>query len=206
MPRCRDAACRRNSRLSCDLFLAIGSSLVVWPAAGFPLMAKAQRRPACHHQSRADRLRRHRRSRGARGHRHGARAVRRRRVIHRCSQAVTAFGHVLHFCAFPFDGECYLRFKKFVRFVKRPRGRRHRKSGGLGVMASDGIETKSIGVGLGPDVDLTDEAAARGHRNLRRHQMVRCRQGLRLHRSRQRHGRRAAARDLPAPRRLSDRL
>jgi NAD-dependent deacetylase len=26
--------------LSCDLFLAIGSSLVVWPAAGFPLMAK----------------------------------------------------------------------------------------------------------------------------------------------------------------------
>jgi NAD-dependent deacetylase len=26
--------------LSCDLFLAIGSSLVVWPAAGFPLLAK----------------------------------------------------------------------------------------------------------------------------------------------------------------------
>jgi NAD-dependent deacetylase len=26
--------------LCCDLFLAIGSSLVVWPAAGFPLMAK----------------------------------------------------------------------------------------------------------------------------------------------------------------------
>jgi len=25
---------------SCDLFLAIGSSLVVWPAAGFPLAAK----------------------------------------------------------------------------------------------------------------------------------------------------------------------
>jgi NAD-dependent deacetylase len=25
---------------SCDLFLAVGSSLVVWPAAGFPLMAK----------------------------------------------------------------------------------------------------------------------------------------------------------------------
>ncbi len=25
---------------SCDLFLAIGSSLVVWPAAGFPVMAK----------------------------------------------------------------------------------------------------------------------------------------------------------------------
>ena len=26
--------------LSADLFVAIGSSLVVWPAAGFPLMAK----------------------------------------------------------------------------------------------------------------------------------------------------------------------
>jgi NAD-dependent deacetylase len=26
--------------LACDLFLAIGSSLVVWPAAGFPVMAK----------------------------------------------------------------------------------------------------------------------------------------------------------------------
>jgi NAD-dependent deacetylase len=26
--------------LGCDLFLSIGSSLVVWPAAGFPLMAK----------------------------------------------------------------------------------------------------------------------------------------------------------------------
>jgi NAD-dependent deacetylase len=25
---------------NCDLFLAVGSSLVVWPAAGFPLIAK----------------------------------------------------------------------------------------------------------------------------------------------------------------------
>jgi NAD-dependent deacetylase len=24
----------------CDLFIAIGSSLVVWPAAGFPMMAR----------------------------------------------------------------------------------------------------------------------------------------------------------------------
>ena len=24
----------------CDLFISIGSSLVVWPAAGFPMMAK----------------------------------------------------------------------------------------------------------------------------------------------------------------------
>jgi NAD-dependent deacetylase len=37
-----DAAMRRAemATLDCDLFLAIGSSLVVWPAAGFPLMAK----------------------------------------------------------------------------------------------------------------------------------------------------------------------
>ena len=37
-----DEAMRRATELaqSCDLFLAIGSSLVVWPAAGFPLMAK----------------------------------------------------------------------------------------------------------------------------------------------------------------------
>ena len=34
---------RRATELAqhCDLFLAIGSSLVVWPAAGFPLMAKS---------------------------------------------------------------------------------------------------------------------------------------------------------------------
>lgn len=29
-----------DATLACDLFLAIGSSLVVWPAAGFPLLAK----------------------------------------------------------------------------------------------------------------------------------------------------------------------
>jgi len=33
------------------------------------------------------------------------------------------------------------------------------KSGGLGVMASDGIEPKSLNPGLGPDVDLNDETA-----------------------------------------------
>ena len=37
-----EEAMRRAQELteSCDLFLAIGSSLVVWPAAGFPLAAK----------------------------------------------------------------------------------------------------------------------------------------------------------------------
>jgi NAD-dependent deacetylase len=37
-----ERAMQRAERLTreCDLFLAVGSSLVVWPAAGFPLMAK----------------------------------------------------------------------------------------------------------------------------------------------------------------------
>jgi NAD-dependent deacetylase len=37
-----DAAMQRAQELTlgCDLFLSIGSSLVVWPAAGFPLLAK----------------------------------------------------------------------------------------------------------------------------------------------------------------------
>jgi NAD-dependent deacetylase len=37
-----EAAMRRAQALAtdCDLFLAVGSSLVVWPAAGFPVMAK----------------------------------------------------------------------------------------------------------------------------------------------------------------------
>ena len=40
--RCPKRPMRRAEELTlaCDLFLAIGSSLVVWPAAGFPLMAK----------------------------------------------------------------------------------------------------------------------------------------------------------------------
>jgi NAD-dependent deacetylase len=39
MPEAAMAQAQRLT-LSCDLFMAIGSSLVVWPAAGFPLMAK----------------------------------------------------------------------------------------------------------------------------------------------------------------------
>jgi cold shock protein len=41
-----------------------------------------------------------------------------------------------------------------------PEGRQHQR-GGHGVMASDGIETKSTTPGLGPDVALPDEASAR---------------------------------------------
>src|SRR5205807_3460820 len=42
LPILPEDAMRRAERLTldCDLFLAIGSSLVVWPAAGFPLTAK----------------------------------------------------------------------------------------------------------------------------------------------------------------------
>jgi NAD-dependent protein deacetylase/lipoamidase len=42
-----EAAMQRAEEMTmaCDLFLAVGSSLVVWPAAGFPLMAK--RNGAC---------------------------------------------------------------------------------------------------------------------------------------------------------------
>ena len=60
--------------LACDLFLAIGSSLVVYPAAGFPLLAKKQRRRARHRQPRADGARRVRRSRHQRRDRRRARA------------------------------------------------------------------------------------------------------------------------------------
>ncbi len=62
--------------LTCDLFLAIGSSLVVWPAAGFPLMAKRNSAAFDHHQPGADRVRRHCRSCRAPGHRRRACAFR----------------------------------------------------------------------------------------------------------------------------------
>jgi CspA family cold shock protein len=39
-----------------------------------------------------------------------------------------------------------------------PFGRQHKSGGGLGVMASDGIEQKSSKAGFGPDVALPDEA------------------------------------------------
>ena len=63
--------------LACDLFLVIGSSLVVYPAAGFPLLAKQQRRHARHRQPRADGARRVRRSRHQRRDRRRARALHR---------------------------------------------------------------------------------------------------------------------------------
>ena len=72
-------AMRRATELAqhCDLFLAIGSSLVVWPAAGFPHAGQEQRRQAGDHQQRADRTGRHRRSGDPARHRGNAWAVRR---------------------------------------------------------------------------------------------------------------------------------
>ena len=57
--------------LDCDLFLVLGSSLVVYPAAGFPLLAKQNGREARHRQPRADRPGRLRRPRAARRDRPG---------------------------------------------------------------------------------------------------------------------------------------
>ena len=75
--RCPRPPCGAPRKLteSCDLFLAIGSSLVVWPAAGFPAGRQTQRRAARDHQSGRDGVRRNRRSRAARRHRRDARAV-----------------------------------------------------------------------------------------------------------------------------------
>ena len=67
-------------------------------------------------------------------------------------------------------------------------------------------------MGAKPTADATPERRAAGRgacrsgRDFRRHQVVRRCEGLRVHRARQRHARRAAARHLPAPRRLPDRL
>ena len=72
---CPRRAMRRAEELTlgCDLFLAVGSSLVVWPAAGFPLMAKRNGARLVIINREADRLRRNCRSRGTRGHRDRAR-------------------------------------------------------------------------------------------------------------------------------------
>jgi NAD-dependent deacetylase len=52
--------------LACDLFIVLGSSLVVYPAAAFPPLAKRKRSGAGHRQPRADRPGRHRRPGAAR--------------------------------------------------------------------------------------------------------------------------------------------
>ena len=53
----------RTAALSCDLFLAIGSSLVVWPAASLPAPCQAERSGPRHPQPRSHRPRPERRPR-----------------------------------------------------------------------------------------------------------------------------------------------
>ena len=67
--------------LACDLFLAIGSSLVVWPAAGFPLMAKRNGARLVIINREATEFDDDRRSGRARRHRHGARAADRPLIV-----------------------------------------------------------------------------------------------------------------------------
>ena len=45
----------QDETMTCDLFIVLGSSLVVYPAAGFPPHRQAQGRQAGHSQSRSDR-------------------------------------------------------------------------------------------------------------------------------------------------------
>ena len=66
--------------LACDLFLATGSSLVVYPAAGFPALAEARRREARDPQPRAHRSRFDRRPGDPRRHRSDAGRGRRGRL------------------------------------------------------------------------------------------------------------------------------
>ena len=100
--RCRMPPCNapKTLRLHCDLFLAIGSSLLVWPAAGFPLMAKRNGARLVDHQSRGDRVRRHCRSRRASGHRHGAGALHRALNRHHFCTGCDAFIPAVAFLSF----------------------------------------------------------------------------------------------------------
>ena len=95
-----EAAMRRAEELTRFVRSLPRDRLLAGGLAGGGLSAdgQAQRRAACHHQSRADRLRRHRRSRGARRHRRGARAFHRalnstpqaHAYPQRCAQLATA--------------------------------------------------------------------------------------------------------------------
>ena len=155
-----DTAMRRAQDFTLVLRFVSGDRLFTGGLAGcrFPLDGKKKRRPFDHHQPRADRFRRRRRSGRARRHRHGARTVRLSYVIHRCSQAVTLFPRVSFLC-FPLGWPNVIFNSTNSQIRERPAGR-PTKSGSHCVMASDGIETKSTGVGFGLDVDLSDEAAA----------------------------------------------
>ena len=115
-----EQAMRRAQELTrvCDLFLAIGSSLVVWPAAGFPLVAKRNGARLVIINRDRDRVRRHRRPRGASRHRRrcsrpssrtdSLKAVVAQHDPRRCAQLATACQYLFNW---PYAGaaECYVR-------------------------------------------------------------------------------------------------
>ena len=75
-------------------------------------------------------------------------------------------------------------------------------------MASDGVESKMPGSNLRPGTvrELLDETAANLIEVAGVIKWFDVAKGYRFHHTRQRYAGRAAARDLPAPRRLPDRL
>ena len=89
-------AARRRAHPACDLFLAIGSSLVVWPAAGFPLMAKRNGARLAILNRERNRTRCHGRSGDPRRHRYRI-GLLHRSVIRRCRRCATD-GRVLLMC------------------------------------------------------------------------------------------------------------
>ena len=143
-----DTAMQRAQTLaqSCDLFLGIGSSLLVWPAAGFPLVAKRRGAPRDHHQPGADRIRCNRRPGRASGYRHRARAL--HRPLNERNRSALCTGHD----AFNRSVDIFVLSPRIAGVIFVSRDLRcarwaPAKSGGLGVMASDGIEPKSNGPG-----------------------------------------------------------
>ena len=71
-------AAAADAAADCDVFLAVGTSLQVWPVAGLIEIAAGARRPGRRRQRRADAVRRPRRPRRPRADRHGAAPVARR--------------------------------------------------------------------------------------------------------------------------------
>ena len=97
---------------SCDLFLAVGSSLVVWPAAGFPLMAKRNgaalviiNREPTEFDELADLV-----VRNDIGDALAPSLPTDSRLVALCIELCASA-----FCPLPFKGRCYLRFAKIRR-------------------------------------------------------------------------------------------
>ncbi len=147
---------RRAEELSktCDLFLVVGSSLVVWPAAGFPLMAKRNGAKLVIVNRDANRVRRHRRSGGARRYRRRLRTLHFRLIrkgfgcVQSCAQA--------HFALCGFRPGVI--FNQQIRRSALQEALDTRRSG---VMAADGVESKMPGTTLRPGAvrDLIDDTA-----------------------------------------------